>query len=97
MKYQQLTQEQRYQIGACLKIGMNKSQVAREIKVHRSTITRELRCNNEGGRYRPAWAIKLARERQQSKRKHRIDEVTWGRVDALLKLGWSPQQILAPK
>ena len=33
MNYKQLTQEQRYQIGAYLRIGMKRSEIAKEIKV----------------------------------------------------------------
>ena len=94
MKYRQLTQEQRYQIGACLRIGMKRSEIAREIKVHRSTISREIGRNGQGRwRYNPSRAIRAAREKHRDKRKHRIDEVTWARVESLLELEWSPEQI----
>jgi IS30 family transposase len=94
VNYRQLTPEQRYQIGACFRIGMKRSEIAREIEVHRSTITRELRRNEFGRwKYNPSRACRLARERHERKRKHRIDEATWARVDNLLKLQWSPEQI----
>lgn len=94
MSYRQLTQEQRYQIGANLKIGMKLSEIAKEINVHKSTVSREIRRNG-GGRwkYNPSRACRMARERHEKKRKHRIDEVTWARVEALLKREWSPEQI----
>lgn len=96
MRYKQLTQEQRYQIEAYMRIGMNKSAIAAEIKVHRSTITRELKRNandQKKVRYNPSRAIRYARERHQEKRKHRIEGSTWARVESLLKLEWSPEQI----
>jgi IS30 family transposase len=94
MRYKQLTQEQRYQIGACLRIGMKRSDIAREIEVHRSTITRELRRNESGGRrYNPSRAYRMARERHERKRKYRIGKATWAVVRRLLELGWSPEQI----
>lgn len=94
MKYKQLTQEQRYQIGAYLRIGMKRSEIAREIEVHRSTLWREIRRNGQGRwKYNPSRASRAARERHQRKRKHRIDEATWARVESLLELEWSPEQI----
>lgn len=94
MSYRQLTREQRYQIWACLRMGMKKSRIAEEVGVHKSTITRELR-RNEWGRwkYNPSRAARFARERHRDKIKHRIDELTWARVDSLLKLEWRPEQI----
>ncbi len=93
MSYRQLTQEQRYQIGAYLKIGMKRSEIAREIKVDRSTVWREIRRNSTPYRYNPSRAIRLARERHEWKRKRRIDDETWARVEMLLVSEWSPEQI----
>jgi len=94
MSYQQLTLEQRYQIGACIRTGMKKSEIAREIEVHRSTITRELRRNESGRwKYNPSRAYRMSKERHEGKRKHRIDVATWETVEKLLKMGWSPEQI----
>jgi len=94
MSYRQLTREQRYQIWACLRMGMKRSRIAEEVGVHKSTITRELRRNESGRwKYNPSRAVRFARERHRDKRKHRIDEVTWARVDSLLKLEWRPEQI----
>jgi len=94
MSYRQLTPEKRYQIGAYLRTGMTKSEIAREIRVDRSTITRELRRNASGRwKYNPSRAIKAARERHENKRKKQIDCETWMRVEALLNLQWSPEQI----
>ena len=94
MSYRQLTPEQRYQIYACLRMGMNRSRIAEEIGVHRSTISRELRRNEYGRRkYNPSRACRLTRERHERKKKYRIDPVTWARVESLLKLEWRPEQI----
>ena len=40
--YMQLTREQRYQISALLKAGHNQTEIAHLIRVHKSTISREL-------------------------------------------------------
>lgn len=94
MSYRQLAPEQRYQIGAFLRIGMKKSEIAKEIGVHRSTVTRELRRNESGRwKYNPSRAIGITRERHRAKRKKRIGEETWAKVDLLLKIEWSPEQI----
>jgi transposase, IS30 family len=94
MSYRQLTPEQRYQIWGCLRMRMTRSEIAREIGVHRSTVTRELRRNESGRwKYNPSRAVAMTRERQKSKRKYRIGEVTWARVESLLKREWSPEQI----
>ena len=94
MSYRQLTSEQRYQIGACLRIGMKKSEIAREIEVHRSTVAREIERNGSGRwKYNASRAARFARERHKNKKKKRIDEATWTTVGKLLELKWSPEQI----
>jgi IS30 family transposase len=94
VSYRQLTQGQRYQIWACLRMGMKRSLIAKEVGVHRSTITRELRRNESGRwKYNPSRACRMARERHEDKRKYRIDCKTWATVEKLLGLEWSPEQI----
>lgn len=93
MSYRQLTQEKRYQIGAFLRIGMKMSEIARQIDVARSTVWREIKRNSTPHRYNPSRAIRLARERHESKRKRGIDSEIWAVADRLLRLGWSPEQI----
>src|SRR6266496_631452 len=92
--YQQLTQEQRYQIHAFLKAGFSPSHIARELAVDRSTIWRELNRNHGQRGYRPKQAQHLADSRRQAKANAtRITPDTWQQVDALLKQDWSPEQI----
>lgn len=45
--YTQLTQEQRYQIYALLKMNHTQTEIAKVISVNKSTISREL-CRNRG-------------------------------------------------
>jgi len=47
MNYKQLTLEKRYQITALIKAGFNQKSIAIELSVHPSTISRELRRNND--------------------------------------------------
>jgi hypothetical protein len=49
ISYTQLTQEQRYQMYACLKARWSQLESAAEIGVHPSTISRQL-SRNRGGR-----------------------------------------------
>ena len=58
--YTQLTQEQRYQIYALLKMDHSQVEIAKVISVHKSTISRELRRNRGLRGYRPKQAHRLA-------------------------------------
>lgn len=95
MSYKQLTQEQRYQIEAYIGTGMKRSEIAREIGVHRSTVGREIDRNSDlrlAG-YRACAAIAETRIRHERKRKKRVDKTTWATVGTLLRLDWSPEQV----
>jgi IS30 family transposase len=92
MSYTQLTQEQRYQIYALLKIGHNGTEIAKVIGSHKSTISRELRRNCGQRGYRPKQAHFLAISRRYHRRV-RIQPETWEIVEDKLKLDWSPEQI----
>ncbi|TET38110.1 MAG: hypothetical protein E3J69_01945 [Anaerolineales bacterium] len=58
--YTQLPHEQRYQIYAHLIAGHNQSEIAHNTRVHKSTISRELRRDRELKGYRPKQAHELA-------------------------------------
>ena len=64
-RYAQLAQEQRYQIYSFLKAGFKQRRIAREIGVHKSTISREIKRNKGLRGYRPVQAQKLRQERRQ--------------------------------
>jgi transposase len=51
--YTQLTQEERYQIEALLKMGHHQSEIAVVLKRHKSTISREVRRNPGSSRLPP--------------------------------------------
>ncbi len=71
--YMQLTQEQRYQIYALLKMGHLQVEIAGVIGVHKSTISRELRRNRGQKGYRPKQAHQFALNRRKK---------TWYRIQA---------------
>ena len=92
MSYTQLTQEQRYQIYALLKIGHNRTEIAIVLGSHKSTICRELQRNCGQRGYRPKQAHFMAIGRRYHKRV-RIQPETWMTVEDKLRLDWSPEQI----
>jgi len=90
--YTQLTRIQRYQISALLKMGHSKTEIAKSIGVHKSTISREIRRNIGKRGYRPKQAHRFALARRD-KGRQRISTVDWERIEGLIKLDWSPEQI----
>ncbi len=62
-RYQQLSSEPRYQISGLSKAGLKQAQIADEVGVDKSTISRELRRNQgqPGWRPQPAQALRHAR------------------------------------
>lgn len=93
MAYTQLTREQRYQIYALQKEAHNQAAIARNLGVHPSTISRELKRNRGGRGYRPKQADELAHERKQHRVTPRITSAQWTQVENLLRQEWSPEQI----
>jgi IS30 family transposase len=92
--YKQLTSEQRYQIYVLKRMGHSPTEIAKELEVDKSTISREL-CRNTGERgYRPKQAHEKARERRTNAgHQKRIAAETWERVEEKLRQDWSPEQI----
>ena len=90
--YTQLTQTQRYQISALLKIGHYQAEIAKTIGVHKSTISREIKRNRGKRGYRPKQAHQLAVARRD-KAKSRITAEDWELIEGLVGLDWSPEQI----
>jgi IS30 family transposase len=92
-KYKQLTLEQRYQIYSLLKAGLNLVQIAANIGVDKSTISREVRRNVSQRGYRPQFAMRKAFERRKEKAKPRITSECWVEIESDLKQELSPEQI----
>jgi IS30 family transposase len=93
MSYKQLTQEQRYQIYACMKANWSQLEIAAEIGVHPSTISRELSRNRGGRGYRPKQAQEKAQERSLKHITLRIELQTWALIEHQLRQDWSPEQV----
>jgi IS30 family transposase len=95
-KYRQLTQEERYLIGAHLRTGASLSAIARDLGRHPSTVSREIERNRtrHDGAYRPEKAHNYARARlRKSRRKRRFGAEDQALVESLLRRKWSPEQI----
>jgi transposase, IS30 family len=93
MSYKQLTQEQRYQIYACMKANWSQLEIAVEVGVHPSTISREVKRNQGGRGYRPKQAQQRTEERKLKHVAIRIEPQTWALVESQLRQDWSPEQV----
>ncbi|MBA2440640.1 MAG: IS30 family transposase [Thermoleophilaceae bacterium] len=93
MAYTQLTREQRYQIYILRKAGHPQNFIAREIGVHPSTISREVKRGSGWRGYRPKQADESACARKQNRYRPRINAEAWALVEQLLRQDWSPEQV----
>ncbi|TCJ25641.1 helix-turn-helix domain-containing protein [Cobetia sp. Ld8] len=94
MEYRQLTQTQRYQIHARYDLSMSQRQIGRELNLHSSTISREIRRNATADGYDPEQAQTLSdhRRRTATKWTKRLPGMM-AAVAGRLREEWSPQQI----
>jgi IS30 family transposase len=96
MTYRQLTPEERYMLAALRRQGLNKSQIARALGRHRSTVCREVRRNSTraDGRYRAFTAQERTNgRRSRSRRNSRFSAADFALIDELLCRQWSPEQV----
>lgn len=93
MRYKQLTEIERYQIKSLFAVGLNQKMIAIELGRSPSTISRELKRNTGLRGYRPQQAQRLTEERRSHRVGTRILESTWVKIEELLRLDWSPEQI----
>lgn len=94
MSYKQLTYEQRNEIYALLKAGLNQTKIADIVGVSKSTISREIKRNIGLKGYRPKQADERALERRRNADKHiRFNDEIKKDVIKYLKQDWSPEQI----
>ncbi len=89
--YQQLNQEQRYQIYALKSTGLNQTQIAKTVGVHKSTIQRELIRNKGKRAWRPVQAQQLSNGRRVTNAT-KFNTQHWVEVDRLIGLDMSPVQ-----
>ncbi|MBZ5877443.1 IS30 family transposase [Chromohalobacter israelensis] len=94
MGYRQLTQIQRYQIHARYDVGKSQRQIGRELGLHSSTISRELRRNATASGYDPEQAQARSDHRRRTAWKwtKRLPSMIAAVADRLRE-EWSPEQI----
>ena len=96
MTYRQITSEQRYMLAALRMQGLRAAEIARHLGCHRSTVGRELKRNRTpwDGHYRAAKAQEFTNgRRSRSGRNQHFTTSELKKVDELLALRWSPEQI----
>ncbi|TCS41144.1 helix-turn-helix domain-containing protein [Reinekea marinisedimentorum] len=89
--YKQLSEEKRFQIWALRKEGKSQIEIAKALKVHRSTVSRELTRNTGPYGYDPKIAQRMAIYRKK------FHQQIVGRqyedlVKELVQIGWSADQ-----
>ena len=72
MSYNQITQEERYQIYSLLKVGNNQIEITMILNRYKSMISRVIRRNKGLRGYRPKQAQRLADQRKNDKAYSRI-------------------------
>jgi IS30 family transposase len=72
---------------------MKQKEIAEEVGVNKSSISRELKRNWSEDRYRPAAAMGKAYERRAQKGRRRIPEQVWTEIEVEIRQQWSPEQI----
>lgn len=94
-KYKQLTHKERYQIYALLKEGLNRTQIAKNIGVNKSTISREIKRNSiNNSSYNPDSASIETFTRHRDKNKFvKINKTIQKIIHRYLKDDYTPEQI----
>ncbi|TXL03434.1 IS30 family transposase, partial [Methylococcaceae bacterium CS1] len=93
-QYKQLTEGQRYQISALLKVETLQKDIALILGVSPPTISRELDRNTGKRGYRPKQAhIKAERRRQATERSIKMTVEVVNLIETGIRLDWSPEQV----
>jgi IS30 family transposase len=97
VKYHQLRTEERYEIGAMRRQGLQMAAMAEHLGRHRSTLYREVKRNQSvhDGHYRPTHAVEKASGRKRrSRRNLRYGPAEFAPIETMLRAGFSPEQIV---
>lgn len=97
MAYEQLSTEERYSLAAMRARKLPVTEIARELKRHRSTIYREVVRNSAKSdrAYRPGFAVEKANgRRRRSRRNRRYAPEHFAVIERLLREDLSPEQIV---
>ena len=94
LKYTRLTNEKRHTMEILLRKGENPTAVARDLGVHRSTISRELSRNGmTPTSYQHNAAERRATKEKRAKKTVKVNPAVWPYVERKLQQQWSPEQI----
>ena len=98
--YKHLTREERYQIEAYKKAGFNQAEIAKEVSVHKSTISRELKRNASKiyQRYSAKKADKVSIDRRKYASKNSNKKMTKNMISHIVQYieeDFSPEQTSA--
>ena len=98
MTYTQITPHERYALFLFRRQGYTQAAIARALRRHPSTISRELRRNvwrEDGRTYRPGKAQSYTNHRRRiSRRNAQFTAAEWALVDAVLREDFSPEQVV---
>jgi len=93
-KYTQLTRGKRYQIRALLKAGFSQTEMSFFLKVHKSTISREIRRNRGNKGYRPVQAHEKAQARCfRAAKRIKMTPLMIELVEHYIRQDFSPEQV----
>jgi transposase, IS30 family len=93
-QYQQLTQSQRYPLQALHSKGFSQREIALDIEIHHSTVSRELKRNTCGASYCAEAADRLKEKRKAAKPKRcKYDEQHDAMIANGVLLGGSPEKL----
>ncbi len=94
MGHKQLTKEQRYHMYALGRMGCTQIHMAKELGVHKSTISRELKRNTRWNGYFPGQAQWFSENRRRTARKnYKFTKEIKNFVKDKILQKWSPEQI----
>ena len=89
-----LTLKERYHISAFVEAGLKKSEIAKKIGKHKSSISRELKRNKSPSKYDPEKAnVKAEKRKTKSHKNKRFNEEMKMKIEEKIKENWSPEQI----
>lgn len=92
--YTHLTQDERYQIAAGMKVGMSQREIAKQLGRSPSTISREIHRNSLEQGYKGLLAQRRRQSRaRESQQRVRLQPCHWKAICRLIKQEWSPEQI----
>jgi len=92
--YKQLTSEERYYIATCLRQGISKNQIAKQLDRSHTTVLREISRNTGGSGYRYKQAHVFAKQRHGAKNKYtKLNDSIKKLINRYIKLDWSPEQV----